>query len=66
MSARTLTRNLFNTSLPAVLAYFSIMFIADYMARAEKKPSTVIASTFVSPGISVDGYIVKPKILRMK
>ncbi|HEY4965420.1 MAG TPA: hypothetical protein VII28_03430 [Puia sp.] len=52
MSRRTLTRNLFNTSLPAILAYFSIMFIGDHLARVEKKQSTITSSVTPSQGIS--------------
>jgi hypothetical protein len=52
MSVLTFIRNLFNTSIPAILAYFSIMFIGDYLARTEKKPATVVPTVISSPAKS--------------
>jgi hypothetical protein len=74
MSARILARNLFNTSLPAIIVYFSIMFIGGCLAGAEKKQATVASSAAISPGIPMDGYNIKqmdivstllPKIIRI-
>jgi len=60
MSVLKFTRKLFNTSVPAFLAYFSIMFIGDYLARTEKKPATIAPKVISSPAIRTEGYIVKP------
>ena len=53
MLIRTLIKNLFKTSIPAILAYFFIMFIGDYLARSEKKPASVAAPAAVSTGIQL-------------
>jgi membrane fusion protein (multidrug efflux system) len=49
--------------LLAVLAYFTMMFIAGCFAKAEDKAVTNASAAAVAPGIPVDGYIVKPAIL---
>jgi membrane fusion protein, multidrug efflux system len=64
MSTQTITRNLFSSPLLAALAYFSIMFIGGCYAKAEDKASTVTTATVVARGIPVDGYIVKPAVLK--
>jgi hypothetical protein len=51
MSVRTIIRELFNTSLPAVIVYFSIMFIGGCLARTEKKTATIVTSEAAFPGI---------------
>ncbi|HLA58693.1 MAG TPA: efflux RND transporter periplasmic adaptor subunit, partial [Puia sp.] len=64
MSTQTITRNLISSPLLAALAYFSIMFIGGCYAKAEEKAKTVITAAPVSPGVPVDGYIVKPAVLK--
>jgi membrane fusion protein, multidrug efflux system len=66
MSTQTITKNLINSPLLAALAYFTILFIGGCYAKAEDKANTTAVSTVapVSPGIPVDGYIVKPAVLK--
>jgi len=64
MSTQTITRNLVSSPLLAALAYFSIMFIGGCYAKAEEKTKTVNAAPPVTPGVPVDGYIVKPAVLK--
>ena len=64
MTRETLTRNLTNSPLLAAIAYFSIMLIGDCLARAEHKSATPAAILATAPGVPVDGYIVKPTVLR--
>src|ERR1700733_4953469 len=64
MSTQTITRNLISSPLLAALAYFTIMFIGGCYARAEEKAKTTIASAPAAPGVPVDGYIVKPAVLK--
>lgn len=63
MSTKTITRNLLGNPLLAVLAYFSIMFIAGCYAKAEDKSKSILVSAPAAPGVPVDGYIVKPAVL---
>jgi len=55
MSLQTFIKSLFNTSIPAILVYFSILIIGGCLARSENKPATV-----TSP---VNSQIVNPKII---
>ena len=55
MSAQTFIKSLFNTSIPAILVYFSILFIGGCLARSENKPVTI---TF-----PVNTQIVNPNII---
>jgi membrane fusion protein (multidrug efflux system) len=64
MSTQTITRNLISSPLLAALAYFSIMFIGGCYAKAEDKAPGTAVTAPVAPGIPVDGYIVKPAILK--
>jgi membrane fusion protein (multidrug efflux system) len=64
MKTQTISRNLINSPLLAALAYFSIMFIGGCMARAENKKPDTAQVTVVPPGVPVDGYIVKPAVLK--
>jgi membrane fusion protein (multidrug efflux system) len=64
MSTKTITRNIIGNPLLAALAYFLIMFIDGCYAKAEDKAATVTTATTVAPGIPVDGYIVKPAVLK--
>ena len=67
MSTQTITRNLISSPLLAALAYFTIMFIGGCYAKAEEKAKTVHAASPVTPvtqGVPVDGYIVKPAVLK--
>jgi membrane fusion protein, multidrug efflux system len=64
MSTQTITRNLINSPLLAALAYFTVMFIGGCYAKAEDKTKPVAAISTVAPGIPVDGYIVKPAVLK--
>ncbi len=64
MSTQTITRNLINSPLLAALAYFTILFIGGCYAKAEDKAKPATVVTAVSPGIPVDGYIVKPAVLK--
>ena len=67
MSTQTITRNLISSPLLAALAYFTIMFIGGCFAKAEEKAKTVHAASPVTPftpGVPVDGYIVKPAVLK--
>lgn len=54
MSAQTFTKSLFNTSIPAILVYFSILLIGGCLARSENKSVTVtspINIQIVNPNI---------------
>src|SRR4249920_2912534 len=62
MSPLKITRNLFSTSLPAIIAYFSILFIGGCLARGENKAT--VTTPIATPGVPVDGYIVKPTLLK--
>ena len=64
MSTQTITRNLISSPLLAALAYFSIMLIGGCYAKAEEKAKPVVTAPLVSPGVPVDGYIVKPAVLK--
>ena len=64
MSTKTISRNLINSPLLAALAYFSIMFIGGCYAKAEDKSKGSAPAATVAPGIPVDGYIVKPAVLK--
>jgi membrane fusion protein (multidrug efflux system) len=64
MSTQTITRNLINSPLLAALAYFSIMLIGGCYAKAEDKNATSAPTVKASPGVPVDGYIVKPAVLK--
>jgi membrane fusion protein, multidrug efflux system len=64
MSTQTITRNLISSPLLAAIAYFSIMFIGGCYAKAEDKAKPITAVSTVAPGIPVDGYIVKPAVLK--
>ncbi len=65
MSTQTISRKLISSPLLAALAYFTIMFIGGCYAKAEDKAAKEAAvTTPVNPGIPVDGYIVKPAILK--
>jgi membrane fusion protein (multidrug efflux system) len=64
MSTQTITKNLISSPLLAALAYFSILLIGGCYAKAEEKAKTVIAVSPVTPGVPVDGYIVKPAELK--
>ena len=64
MSTQTITRNLINSPLLASVAYFTIMFIGGCYAKAEDKNKPAIATVKPSPGIPVDGYVVKPAVLK--
>src|SRR5712672_2526938 len=64
MSALKITRNLFSTSLPAILVYFSIMFISGCLAKAEKNSAATAPMIAPVPGVPVDGYIMKPAVLK--
>src|SRR5450432_1524435 len=63
MSTQTFSRTLINSPLLAALAYFTIMFIGGCYAKAEDKAATVTIAA-AAPGIPVDGYIVKPAVLK--
>jgi membrane fusion protein, multidrug efflux system len=64
MSTQTIFRNPFSNVLLAALAYFTIMFIGGCYAKAENKNSTPAPAVTVTPGIPIDGYIVKPAVLK--
>ncbi|HEY2648459.1 MAG TPA: efflux RND transporter periplasmic adaptor subunit [Puia sp.] len=64
MSTKTITRNLISSPLLAAIAYFSIMFIGGCYAKAEDKAKAVTVIAPAAPGIPVDGYIVKPAVLK--
>ena len=64
MSTQTITRNLISSPLLAALAYFSIMFIGGCYAKAEDKAPAATPAATVAPGIPVDGYVVKPAVLK--
>jgi membrane fusion protein (multidrug efflux system) len=64
MSAQTISRTLISSPLLAALAYFSIMFIGGCYAKAEENTKTSISTPPASPGVPVDGYIVKPAVLK--
>jgi len=64
MSTQTITRNLISSPLLAALAYFSIMFIGGCYAKAEDKAPAATPAAAVAPGIPVDGYVVKPAVLK--
>ena len=64
MSTQTISRTLISSPLLAALAYFSIMFIGGCYAKAEEKTKTNISTPPASQGVPVDGYIVKPAVLK--
>jgi membrane fusion protein (multidrug efflux system) len=64
MSTKTITRNLFGSPLLAALAYFTIMFIGGCYAKAEHKSPPADKSPVIIQAIPVDGYIVKPAVLK--
>jgi membrane fusion protein (multidrug efflux system) len=64
MSTQTITRNLISSPLLAAIAYFSIMFIGGCYAKAEDKAKPITTVSTVASGIPVDGYIVKPAVLK--
>jgi membrane fusion protein (multidrug efflux system) len=64
MSALKITRNLLNIPILPVLVYFSILFISGCLARADNKTTVTTPIAARTPGVPVDGYIVKPAILK--
>jgi membrane fusion protein (multidrug efflux system) len=64
MSTKTITRNIISSPLLAAIAYFSIMFIGGCYAKAEDKMKAATAVAPAAPGVPVDGYIVKPAVLK--
>jgi membrane fusion protein, multidrug efflux system len=64
MSPQTFSRNFVSSPLLSVIAYFTIMFIGGCLAKAEDKSAAATAVAAVAPGIPVDGYIVKPAVLK--
>jgi hypothetical protein len=61
MNTRTIVKNLFQTSIPALLAYFSILLIGDSLARSEKKTDKTAASSTVSARIPTGrSYTILP------
>jgi membrane fusion protein (multidrug efflux system) len=64
MSTQTISRTLISSPLLAALAYFSIMFIGGCYAKAEENTKTSVSTPPASPGVPVDGYIVKPAALK--
>jgi membrane fusion protein, multidrug efflux system len=64
MSTQTITRSLINSPLLAAFAYFSILLIGGCLAKAEDKNAKATPILKTSPGIPVDGYIVKPAVLK--
>ena len=64
MSTQTITRNLISSPLLAALAYFTIMLIGGCYAKAEDKTVNTAPVAVVAPGVPVDGYVIKPAILK--
>jgi membrane fusion protein, multidrug efflux system len=64
MSTKTFSRYLISSPLLAAVSYFTIMLIGGCYAKAEEKTKPPVPVTQVSPGIPVDGNIVKPAVLK--
>jgi membrane fusion protein (multidrug efflux system) len=64
MTTQPSTKKITGSLLLAALAYFTILFISGCYARGEDKAVTDTTVAVAVPGVPVDGYIVKPAVLK--
>jgi membrane fusion protein (multidrug efflux system) len=64
MTTQTFSRKLIGGPLLAAFAYFIILFISGCYAKGEDKAATKAPVATVAPAVPVDGYIVKPALLK--